>query len=67
VTAEQLGLTTTAGRVLLEGLKKYGAYIVDDSGWDCLNIQATPEAGPLLIAARPDMLKLLASMHVVVP
>jgi hypothetical protein len=34
VTAESLGLTTTAGKKLFQALQNYGGYIVDDSGFD---------------------------------
>jgi hypothetical protein len=34
VTAEQLGLETAAGRLMLETLQDYGAYITEDAGWD---------------------------------
>ncbi|MGL5805192.1 MAG: hypothetical protein ACRC11_07100, partial [Xenococcaceae cyanobacterium] len=34
LTAESLGLETTAGKKLFDTLKNYGAYVVDDSAWD---------------------------------
>ncbi len=38
VTAEQLGLETVPGRLLLKTLQGYGAYITEDSGWDVWDI-----------------------------
>lgn len=34
VTAESLGLTSKAGKKIFEVMQNYGAYVVDDSGWD---------------------------------
>lgn len=34
VTAESLGLTTKAGKKIFQAMQDYGAYVVDDSGWD---------------------------------
>ena len=34
VTAAELGLQTKPGRLILETLQSYGAYITEDSGWD---------------------------------
>jgi hypothetical protein len=34
LTAESLGLETTAGKKLFDTLQNYGAYVVDDSAWD---------------------------------
>jgi len=35
VTETSLGLQTAAGRKLFHALQDYGAYVVDDSAWDC--------------------------------
>ena len=37
VTAESLGLKTEVGKKLFYALQNYGAYIVDDSYWDCFS------------------------------
>lgn len=34
VTADSLGLTTKVGRKIFAAMQDYGAYVVDDSGWD---------------------------------
>lgn len=34
VTAESLGLSTKAGKKIFQAMQDYGAYVVDDSGWD---------------------------------
>ena len=34
VTAESLGLKSKAGKKIFQALQDYGAYVVDDSGWD---------------------------------
>jgi hypothetical protein len=67
VTAQQLGLTSDVGRKLLKGMQQYGAYIIDDSGWDSYSFEITPAARPQMDAAKPDLLKLLTAMHVVLP
>ncbi|KAB8321165.1 hypothetical protein SD81_006680 [Tolypothrix campylonemoides VB511288] len=33
-TAESLGLTSKAGKKIFQAMQDYGAYVVDDSGWD---------------------------------
>ncbi|KYC39329.1 hypothetical protein WA1_31845 [Scytonema hofmannii PCC 7110] len=47
VSAESLGLTTKAGKKIFQAMQDYGAYIVDDSGWDfnyiCLERAAEEE------------------------
>lgn len=37
ITAESLGLKTEVGKKLFYALQNYGAYIVDDSYWDCFS------------------------------
>lgn len=44
VTAESLGLTTKAGQKIFNALQDYGAYVVDDSGWDYNYIAVEREA-----------------------
>lgn len=34
VTAQSLGLTTKTGKKIFQAMQDYGAYVVDDSGWD---------------------------------
>ena len=34
VTADSLGLTTKVGKKIFQAMQDYGAYVVDDSGWD---------------------------------
>jgi len=34
VSPEKLGLTTSAGKEVFYAMQDYGAYVVDDSGWD---------------------------------
>lgn len=46
-TAKSLGLTTKAGKKIFQAMQDYGAYVVDDSGWDynylCLDRSAEEE------------------------
>jgi hypothetical protein len=76
ITAESLGLTTTAGRKLFQALQNYGAYIVDDSGWDynylCVEHEAELEyqtvTGSTInddAALNADFNKLIAAVEVV--
>ncbi|KAF3890619.1 MULTISPECIES: hypothetical protein [Nostocales] len=47
VSAKSLGLTTKAGKKIFQAMQDYGAYVVDDSGWDynyiCLERAAEEE------------------------
>lgn len=38
VTAASLGVTTSVGAKLVDAVRDYGAYIVDDSGWDAYDL-----------------------------
>ncbi len=47
LSAESLGITTNAGKKIFQAMQDYGAYVVDDSGWDfnyiCLERAAEEE------------------------
>jgi hypothetical protein len=76
VTAESLGLHSHAGKKLFQALQDYGAYIVDDAGWDynylCVESRAAQEYQAVNgysidddKALQADFLKLIATVKVV--
>ena len=75
-TAQSLGLTTKTGKKLFQALQDYGAYVVDDSGWDynylCIERSAAQEyekvSGHSLdsdAAFQSDFAKIVAAVKVV--
>lgn len=75
VTAEQLGLSTKAGKKLFAALQNYGAYVVDDSGGSnllCVEKGAYEEFREVMghtidddVDLDGDMTKLMAAVDVV--
>ncbi|WP_017317893.1 hypothetical protein [Mastigocladopsis repens] len=76
VTAESLGLTTKAGKKILAAMQDYGAYVVDDSGWDynylCLERSAELEYEAVTgryfnddTALQGDFSKIIAAVKVI--
>jgi hypothetical protein len=76
VTAESLGLTSKAGKKIFKALQNYGAYVVDDSGWDynylCLERSAEQEYEQVTgnqvhgdAALQADFAKIIAAVKVV--
>jgi hypothetical protein len=76
VTAESLGLTTKAAQKIFTALQDYGAYVVDDAGWDYNYIGVEHEAeleykaatGNTInddVALNQDFNKIIAAVEVV--
>jgi len=76
VTAEGLGLTSKAGQKIFHAMQDYGAYIVDDSGWDynylCVEHNAQVEYSTVTgqdlsqdAAFQADFAKIVAAVNVV--
>jgi len=65
VTADQLGITSSQGRALFKAMQTYGAIVVDNSAWDCLYINATPDTQNTIAAIKPDIAKLFAALKIV--
>ncbi len=65
VTAQALGIQSAEGIALLNALKTYGAYVVDNSAWDALYINTTPDVAPVLMNRQAEIGKLFGSMQIV--
>lgn len=65
ITASQLGITSPQGQKLFVALQAYGAYIVDNSAWDCLYINATADTQSTIAAIKPDIARLFAALKIV--
>ena len=76
VTAQSLGLTSIAGQKIFQAMQDYGAYIVDDSGWDynylCVEHNAQVEYSTVTgldlsadAALQADFTKIIAVVKVV--
>ncbi len=76
VTAQSLGLTSIAGQKIFQAMQDYGAYIVDDSGWDynylCVEQSAEVEYSTVTghdlsgdAALQADFTKIIANVKVV--
>jgi hypothetical protein len=53
VTAASLGLTDPVAVKLFHAMQDYGVYIVDDTGWSSVDVNATPEAAGYVYAGLP--------------
>ncbi|MDF5721580.1 MAG: hypothetical protein PUP91_14085 [Rhizonema sp. PD37] len=76
VTAQSLGLTSKVGQKIFQAMQNYGAYIVDDSGWDynylCVEQSAEVEYSTVTghdlyndAAVQADFTKIIANVKVV--
>ncbi|NMG11836.1 hypothetical protein [Brasilonema sp. UFV-L1] len=76
VTAESLGLTSKAGKKIFQAMQDYGAYVVDDAGWDynylCVERSAEQEYEAVIgheihgdAALQADFAKIIAAVKVV--
>jgi hypothetical protein len=68
VTAASLGLTTVYGERLLAALKTHGGRIVDNTAWDSVAINATPDCLAILgtWAVQQDVIRLFSAMQLVI-
>lgn len=75
VTAESLGITSSVGRKLFDAFRDYGAYVVDDSYWDSVDLGMDDVAMAEFQSAtgrefgsgpeRGDVQRIIAALHVV--
>lgn len=76
VTAQSLGLTSKAGKKIFQAMQDYGAYVVDDAGWDynylCIERSAEQEYEAVTghqidgdTALQADFAKIIAAVKVV--
>ena len=64
VPPERLGIRSKEGLAMYYALRDYGAYIVDNAGWDCLYVHGTPEASPLLSQRQTEIKTLFAALRI---
>lgn len=65
VTAASLGVTSTIGITVFNALKKYGAYIVDNTSWDAIAINATTKATPFLNSIKSEQASMFGALQIV--
>ena len=65
LTAQKLGIQSREGLILLEAFKRYGVYVVDNSAWDALYLQTSPEVEKTLMNQQADIAKLFAALQIV--
>ncbi|NMF63492.1 hypothetical protein [Brasilonema octagenarum] len=76
ITAKSLGLTSKAGKKIFQAMQDYGAYVVDDAGWDynylCVERSAEQEYEAVTgyhmdgdTAFQADFAKIIAAVKVV--
>lgn len=65
VTTADLKITSPTAMALFHALKAYGVFIVDNSAWDCLYINATPDTVAPLNACQPEIRRLLNALEIV--
>lgn len=64
-TPKKLGVSCPNLFPVVEALKRYGAYVVDDSAWDVFYVSADREAAKMLQPCRADLLKIYRALQVV--
>lgn len=65
VSAQSLNIQSAEGLALYNALKTYGAYIVDNSAWDALYINTTPDVEPVLMNRQDEISRLFGAMQIV--
>jgi hypothetical protein len=65
VTARKLNVTSKQGVALFNALKTYGAYIVDNSAWNVIYLNATADAQPVLMKNEQEMARMFAALQIV--
>jgi hypothetical protein len=65
LTAQKLGIQSREGQILFEAFKRYGVYVVDNSAWDALYLQTSPEVEASLMAQQEDISRLFAALQIV--
>ena len=64
-TPEKLGVSCPNLFPVIQALKRYGAYVVDDSAWDVFYISADRKAAEMLQPCREDLLKIYRALQIV--
>jgi hypothetical protein len=63
--AEDLGITSRDGKNIFRALRQYGAYIVDDSGWDSLGLSTDTGAANRVEKIVPELQKMYQNLALV--
>lgn len=66
-TAKSLGVSCRNLLPVIQALKQYGAYVVDDSGWDVFYVSTDARAAEMLKPCRDDLLKVYRALQIVTP
>ena len=64
-TPKKLGVSCPNLFPVVQTLKRYGAYVVDDSAWDVFYFSADSEAAEMLQPCRDDLLKIYRALQIV--
>ena len=64
-TPEKLGVSCPSLFPVIQALKQYGAYIVDDSAWNVFYLSTDIEAAEILQPCRQDLLKIYRALQIV--
>jgi hypothetical protein len=65
ITEKKLGITSAVGKTVYKALKTHGAYIVDNSAWDAIYIEATPDASPLIKSNKDELSKIFGALELI--
>lgn len=66
VMPESLEISCPQVFPIIEALKQYGAYVVDDSAWDRFYLSADSEAAEMLAPCENDLLKVFQALQAVI-
>jgi hypothetical protein len=64
-TPQKLGVSCPQLFPVVQALKRYGAYVVDDSAWDVFYLSTDRAAAQMLQPCRDDLLKIYRALQVV--
>jgi hypothetical protein len=64
-TARNLGVSCQNLFPVIQALRQYGAYVVDDSAWDVFYLSTDVEAAKMLQPCRADLLKIYRALQIV--
>lgn len=64
-TPEKLGVSCPTLFPVIQALKQYGAYVVDDAAWDVFYLSTDVEAAEMLQPCRDDLLKIYRALQIV--
>lgn len=65
VSAGSLGVSSVHGLALYTAFRTYGAYVVDNTGWDAIAINCTPDANSALSAIQSEIAAIFGALQLV--